>query len=204
MSRVSVSPYSSFYSLQSKIPTEAKTNSYSNSLASVKPRTSFLLDKELRNKLGLRTGTLKKDFYRPIVRSSTGDSSSGDSDSKNILDAFFLGKALAEALNERIESAMGELLSTVGRLQSEQQKQIQEFQQRVCRLMYWIEPRKPSRKQRRMPRIRRNVLPHLVKQNHPQPLIPPQVHHQGPIQLHLQRHQALMKLLRLPRRLVKN
>lgn len=52
----------------------------------------------------------------------------GDSESKNILDAFFLGKALAEAVNERLESAVGEFLSTVGRLQAEQQKQVLEFQ----------------------------------------------------------------------------
>ena len=54
----------------------------------------------------------------------------GDSDSSNrsVLDAFFLGKAVAEALNERIESTVGEILSTVGRLQAEQQKQVQDFQ----------------------------------------------------------------------------
>jgi len=39
-----------------------------------------------------------------------------------------LGKAVAEALNERIESTVGEILSTVGRLQAEQQKQVQDFQ----------------------------------------------------------------------------
>ncbi|KAB1200672.1 hypothetical protein CJ030_MR0G006657 [Morella rubra] len=47
----------------------------------------------------------------------------GDTDSRSVLDAFFLGKALAEALSERIESSVGEFLSTVGRLQAEQQKQ---------------------------------------------------------------------------------
>ncbi|KAL6210917.1 hypothetical protein ACLB2K_016147 [Fragaria x ananassa] len=52
----------------------------------------------------------------------------GESDSKSVLDAFFLGKALAEALNERIESSVGEFLSTIGRLQAEQQKQVEEFQ----------------------------------------------------------------------------
>ena len=52
----------------------------------------------------------------------------GENESKEVLDAFFLGKALAEALNERIESTVGEFLSTVGRLQAEQQKQVQEFQ----------------------------------------------------------------------------
>ncbi|PKI64790.1 hypothetical protein CRG98_014786 [Punica granatum] len=78
--------------------------------------------------LGLRS-------LRPVVmcNSSTrpGGPSSGDSESRNILDAFFLGKAVAETLNERIESTVGEFLSTVGRLQAEQQKQVQEFQEEV-------------------------------------------------------------------------
>ncbi|GFQ08176.1 uncharacterized protein at4g13200 chloroplastic [Phtheirospermum japonicum] len=56
---------------------------------------------------------------------------SGENESKTILDAFFMGKAVAEALNERIESAVGEFLSTIGRLQAEQQKQVQEFQEEV-------------------------------------------------------------------------
>ncbi|KAL9228294.1 hypothetical protein vseg_003888 [Gypsophila vaccaria] len=55
----------------------------------------------------------------------------GDGDSRTVLDAFFLGKALGEALTERVESVVGELLSTVGRLQAEQQKQIQDFQEDV-------------------------------------------------------------------------
>ncbi|XP_016900330.1 uncharacterized protein At4g13200, chloroplastic isoform X2 [Cucumis melo] len=54
--------------------------------------------------------------------------SSGDGDSRTILDAFFLGKALAEALTERIESTIGEVLSGIGKLQAEQQKQITDFQ----------------------------------------------------------------------------
>ncbi|CAN4093638.1 unnamed protein product [Withania somnifera] len=55
----------------------------------------------------------------------------GENESKDILDAFFLGKALAEAVTERIESTVGEFLSTVGRLQAEQQKQVQDFQEEV-------------------------------------------------------------------------
>ncbi|PIN08329.1 hypothetical protein CDL12_19097 [Handroanthus impetiginosus] len=60
---------------------------------------------------------------------SNGDA--GENESRRILDAFFLGKALAETLNERIQSAVGEFLSTIGRLQAEQQKQVQEFQDEV-------------------------------------------------------------------------
>ncbi|CAK9162383.1 unnamed protein product [Ilex paraguariensis] len=63
--------------------------------------------------------------------SSTGPGGPGESDSRGVLDAFFLGKALAEVLNERIESSVGEILSAVGRLQGEQQKQIQDFQEEV-------------------------------------------------------------------------
>ncbi|KAL8215068.1 hypothetical protein R6Q57_004517 [Mikania cordata] len=60
-----------------------------------------------------------------------GDPDRGENESKQILDAFFLGKAFAEALNERIEITVGEFLSTVGRLQAEQQRQVQEFQDEV-------------------------------------------------------------------------
>ncbi|KAF8402066.1 hypothetical protein HHK36_013018 [Tetracentron sinense] len=63
--------------------------------------------------------------------SRSGGTGSGENDSRSVLDAFFLGKALAEALNERIESTVGELLSAVGRLQAEQQKQVQDFQEEV-------------------------------------------------------------------------
>ncbi|KAH6777526.1 hypothetical protein C2S51_008838 [Perilla frutescens var. frutescens] len=39
-------------------------------------------------------------------------------------------KAVTEALNQRIESAVGDFLSSIGRLQAEQQNQVQEFQSR--------------------------------------------------------------------------
>lgn len=54
--------------------------------------------------------------------------SAGDNESRNVLDAFFVGKALAEALSERIESTVGDFFNIVGRLQAEQQRQIQDFQ----------------------------------------------------------------------------
>ncbi|KAK1398008.1 Pantoate--beta-alanine ligase-like [Heracleum sosnowskyi] len=60
-----------------------------------------------------------------------GPSSPGENENKTVLDAFFLGKAFAETLNERIESTVGEFLSTIGRLQAEQQKQVEDFQEEV-------------------------------------------------------------------------
>ncbi|KAJ4728513.1 chromatin modification-related protein EAF1 A-like [Melia azedarach] len=83
---------------------------------------------------GLRFGGLKSPKRISVqCNSSTrpGPPGSGEGDSRTVLDAFFLGKAVAEALNERVESAVGEFLSTIGRLQSEQQKQVQEFQEDV-------------------------------------------------------------------------
>ncbi|GMY33948.1 hypothetical protein FCV25MIE_29190 [Fagus crenata] len=65
------------------------------------------------------------------TRPDDSSASSGDSESRGVLDAFFLGKAVAEALNERIESTVGEFLSAIGRLQAEQQKQVQDFQEDV-------------------------------------------------------------------------
>jgi hypothetical protein len=51
-----------------------------------------------------------------------------DNESKAVLDAFFLGKAFAEAFMERVESVVGEVFSVVRQWQAEQQKQVQESQ----------------------------------------------------------------------------
>uniref|UniRef100_A0A7C8YV78 Uncharacterized protein n=1 Tax=Opuntia streptacantha TaxID=393608 RepID=A0A7C8YV78_OPUST len=75
--------------------------------------------------------TARPRLPRLCRNSSPGSPGSGETDNRTVLDAFFLGKALGEALTERIESAVGEVLSTVGRFQAEQQKQIQEFQEDV-------------------------------------------------------------------------
>lgn len=74
---------------------------------------------------------LPRHGFRCSCSSTPGGPAPGENESKQVLDAFFLGKAFAEALNERIESTVGEFLSTVGRLQAEQQKQVQEFQDEV-------------------------------------------------------------------------
>ncbi|KAJ7571015.1 hypothetical protein O6H91_01G145200 [Diphasiastrum complanatum] len=57
--------------------------------------------------------------------------SAGDSESKQALDAFFLGKAFADTVNERLGSAIGEFLSEVGRKQAEQQKEVRKCQEEV-------------------------------------------------------------------------
>ncbi|KAF5741256.1 hypothetical protein HS088_TW10G00252 [Tripterygium wilfordii] len=112
MSGVSASPHSSFCRLQSK----TQIGSCSHRLNSV----SFGYEGRGRLIVSCNGST------RP-----GGGPGSGDSDSRGVLDAFFLGKALAEAVTERVESTVGEFLSTVGRLQAEQQKQVQEFQEDV-------------------------------------------------------------------------
>ncbi|KAL8494284.1 hypothetical protein ACS0TY_025182 [Phlomoides rotata] len=55
----------------------------------------------------------------------------GDNESKRVIDAFFLGKAMGGVAIERIESSVGEFLSVIGRLQAEQQKQVSELREEV-------------------------------------------------------------------------
>ncbi|KAJ4850985.1 hypothetical protein Tsubulata_033382 [Turnera subulata] len=117
-------PCGSICSLQSK----AHSSCYNHKLSSVNPRILRFSDTKLKTQLGLRSDGIG---VRCNSSSGPGGFGSGDGDSRNVLDAFFLGKALAEALNERVESAVGEFLSTVGRLQAEQQRQIQDFQEDV-------------------------------------------------------------------------
>lgn len=54
--------------------------------------------------------------------------SAGDPESKQLLDAFFLGRALAETVTERFGNLVGEILSEVGQRQAESQRHIREFQ----------------------------------------------------------------------------
>ncbi|XP_050364895.1 uncharacterized protein At4g13200, chloroplastic [Argentina anserina] len=116
LASASVSPHSS--SLVCKL----KTSCYSHASTSVGVHRVRSLDLKLE-RFGLYGVKGSRSCSR--VHCSTGP---GESDSKSVLDAFFLGKALAEALNDRIESSVGEFLSTIGRLQAEQQKQVEEFQ----------------------------------------------------------------------------
>ncbi|XP_075652632.1 uncharacterized protein LOC142622949 [Castanea sativa] len=113
-------------------PTTRRCSSYSYAPTSLIPRTLSSPNLKLK---GLRfSGPKGNRIYSNSSNrpgGADGGSASGDSDSRGVLDAFFLGKALAEALNERIESTVGEFLSAVGRLQAEQQKQVQDFQEDV-------------------------------------------------------------------------
>ncbi|GAQ77962.1 hypothetical protein KFL_000060270 [Klebsormidium nitens] len=69
---------------------------------------------------------------RPVVATSSGGGRrDGDQTSKQVLDAFFLGRALAETINERLGTALGELISEVSRVQAEQREFIREFQEEV-------------------------------------------------------------------------
>ncbi|GMN50342.1 hypothetical protein TIFTF001_019501 [Ficus carica] len=117
---------SASFPIVSYLPSKSRTgHCYTSSFVNPRPITSsdfklkaigFSKTKGCQRRLG-------------IFNSSTRPG--GDNESKSVLDAFFLGKALAEALNERIESTVGEFLSTIGRLQTEQQKQVHEFQEDV-------------------------------------------------------------------------
>ncbi|KAF2292637.1 hypothetical protein GH714_026200 [Hevea brasiliensis] len=112
MSGVLASPLFRFSSLQSK--NHSPTFSYG--LYPLDPNTSSLPDTKLKKQLGFPSGT---------QRDSPMESAS---DVIAAPDPAVLVPALAEAVNERIESTVGEFLSAIGRLQAEQQRQIQDFQ----------------------------------------------------------------------------
>jgi hypothetical protein len=77
-----------------------------------------------------RTGVRRRNAgdRRSLCIRAQSSGSPGDKESKQVLDAFFLGKAFAEAVNERVGTVIGEILSDIGRRQAEQQKQIREFE----------------------------------------------------------------------------
>ncbi|XP_024030081.1 uncharacterized protein At4g13200, chloroplastic [Morus notabilis] len=116
--------------VSSYLPSKSKTrHCYSSSF--VNPCTTSSTTTPDFKPRAIRFSKANGSQTRLRVFNSSTRPGGGDNESKSVLDAFFLGKALAEALNERIESAVGEFFSTIGRLQSEQQKQVQEFQEDV-------------------------------------------------------------------------
>ncbi|KAM1791647.1 hypothetical protein ACFX12_035590 [Malus domestica] len=106
-----------------------------------KPRSSSFFSASSSSSASVHTDLKLKSvgFYGRIgsqrsrldCSANPGGPGFGEGDSRSVLDAFFLGKALAEAINDRIESGVGEFLSTIGRLQAEQQKLVEEFQEDV-------------------------------------------------------------------------
>ncbi|KAJ4970456.1 hypothetical protein NE237_003555 [Protea cynaroides] len=102
---------------------------YARALHDVNPR--MILATESLLKLGKMTmdPTDKIDHTEIIIEDNAFQSESGARlCKKSIPDALLAGKALTEAINQCIESTIGELLSAVGNLQAEQQQQVQEFQ----------------------------------------------------------------------------
>jgi len=117
-----------FSSSFSSLPSKPKTSCYSYASSSVCVGRLSSSDLKLKS-IGLYGGNgSQRSSSRVHCNTGPGGPGFGEGDSRSVLDAFFLGKALAEALNERIESSVGEFLSTIGRLQAEQQKQVEDFQ----------------------------------------------------------------------------
>eukprot|EP00246_Nothoceros_aenigmaticus_P010302 TRINITY_DN26713_c0_g1_i1.p1 TRINITY_DN26713_c0_g1~~TRINITY_DN26713_c0_g1_i1.p1 ORF type:complete len:153 (+),score=28.70 TRINITY_DN26713_c0_g1_i1:95-553(+) len=82
-------------------------------------------------RIGMAVSTPKMPKSLLQVQAQHGSNQSSEEESRAVLDAFFLGKAFAEAVTDRLSSALGEFLSHVGRMQAEQQKTVREFQEEV-------------------------------------------------------------------------
>mmetsp|Transcript_177 Transcript_177/g.454 ORF Transcript_177/g.454 Transcript_177/m.454 type:complete len:193 (-) Transcript_177:328-906(-) len=64
------------------------------------------------------------------VRASTNDDKD-KGENRAVLDAFFVGRALAEVVNEKLGTAVGELLSEVAKRDSERRREMRDFQEEV-------------------------------------------------------------------------
>lgn len=67
-------------------------------------------------------------FVHPLRATPGGKE---EAESREVLDAFFVGKALAEVLLEKAGEAVSEALSTVGRLEAERDEAVRQFQEDV-------------------------------------------------------------------------
>ncbi|KAJ7571013.1 hypothetical protein O6H91_01G145100 [Diphasiastrum complanatum] len=109
----------------------APSSSSSSSSASVAATAQLPHCIRLRS-LAEVSGKRHRGGRRKMLLAAKNDQQgAGDSESKQVLDAFFLGKAFADTVNERLGSAIGEFLSEVGRKQAEQQKEVRKFQEEV-------------------------------------------------------------------------
>ena len=71
---------------------------------------------------------------RKAVRARAGDErgeTTAQTESREVLDAFFVGKSLAETLLERAGGAFADALSEVSRFDAENREQIRAFQDEV-------------------------------------------------------------------------
>jgi hypothetical protein len=48
-----------------------------------------------------------------------------------VLDAFFVGRALADVVNEKLGTALGEVLSEVAKVDAERRRELKDFQEEV-------------------------------------------------------------------------
>ncbi len=69
--------------------------------------------------------------HPPLAHLHLAPSLPAASESLNMLEAFFIGRALAEVVNERLGSLVGDTLAEVGRLDAELRRTVQDIQDEV-------------------------------------------------------------------------
>lgn len=89
-------------------------------------------------RVAVSTGAARRDARLPSAASRKKRSplratpgGKEEAESREVLDAFFVGKALAEVLLEKAGEAVSEALSTVGRLEAERDEAVRQFQEDV-------------------------------------------------------------------------
>lgn len=66
-----------------------------------------------------------------MVVSAAEKEEESSTESREVLDAFFVGRALADVLNEKVGSALGEFLSEVAKKDAERRRDMRDLQDEV-------------------------------------------------------------------------
>lgn len=108
-------------------------------LATVAPRASLDTRRivpsrspEASRALGSRSfGLAQRGRAHTLVAHATGGEDQEKGESRAVLDAFFFGRAFAEVVNEKLGTAVGELLSEVAKKDAERRREMRDFQEEV-------------------------------------------------------------------------
>eukprot|EP00976_Prorocentrum_cordatum_P112311 1195511-Prorocentrum_minimum.AAC.2 len=108
--------------------------------ATVASRTSLskqciLRDSQGRHALkGMRSpcfGSSQSVRPRTLAVRASAEDENDKGENRAVLDAFFVGRAFAEVINEKLGTAVGELLSEVAKRDAERRREVRDFQEEV-------------------------------------------------------------------------
>mmetsp|Transcript_21424 Transcript_21424/g.29764 ORF Transcript_21424/g.29764 Transcript_21424/m.29764 type:complete len:208 (-) Transcript_21424:227-850(-) len=70
-------------------------------------------------------------YSRSVLVRAEPEDEVGKKESRDVLDAFFVGRAFADVVSEKLGTALGELLSEVAKKDAERRREVRDFQEEV-------------------------------------------------------------------------